>query len=134
MWCGAKSAKICWVIYHILNTNIKCDETQVNVIVTNTETTETYVDYDNIDSDDDIDENIFPCDQCEHTFESKSSLSKHVKLVNKKNEEKLLKRKCDNSNSSSRKKSKEETFSCEDCVFKTNTKNPSQSTKKTHVN
>ena len=41
-------------------------ESPVTDIVTNTETTDTYVDYDNIVSDDDIDENIFSCDHCEY--------------------------------------------------------------------
>ena len=88
----------------------------------NTEAIDTYVDYDNIDSDDDIDENIFSCNQCEHTSVNKSSLTKHVKLVHKKDEEKLLKRKRDSNSSSSSKKTKEEEYSCDDCVFTTKDK------------
>ena len=44
-------------------------------------------------------------------------------MVQKKDEEKLLKRKRDStsSNGAGKKKTKEEQFSCDDCIFKTNT-------------
>ena len=62
---------------------------------------------------------IFSCDECEEAFEDKSNITKHVKAVHKKEESKTLKRKIENSNSTTSKKSKEETFSCDECEYKT---------------
>ena len=59
--------------------------------------TDTFVDYDNLDSDDDD-------------------------IDHKKNESKLLKRKREGTNLPSRKKTKEGKYSCDECIFKTTTK------------
>ena len=42
-----------------------------------------YIDYDNLDSDDDemVDEATFSCDQCEYSSRTKSSLTRHVKTT-----------------------------------------------------
>ena len=99
-----------------------------------------------MDSDDDNDENYqhedltkkaksytFSCDECQYTSSGKSSLMKHVKTFHKKEESKLVKRKRETDNLPSRKKTKEEKFSCDECTFKTNNKKHSNNIKKTHV-
>ena len=58
-----------------------------------------YIDYDNIDSNDETDENvpknetIYSCDKCEYTSHKKCHLTKHVKSSQKNNESKILKEK-----------------------------------------
>ena len=66
-----------------------------------------YVDYDNIDSDDD--ESVFSCDQCEYYSGKKSNLTKHVRNVHKKENDNQLKRKRENNTSISPSKKTKET-------------------------
>ena len=64
-----------------------------------TKNDDNYVDYDNIDSDDDSDNEIdkkFNCDQCEYTCKMENNLTKHVKS--------------------------EHNHSCEECKFTTSNK------------
>ena len=99
----------------------------------------TYVDFDNIDSDDDeFDENtssnvidkkrksgVFSCDDCDKSFDLKSSFTRHVRTVHKndskahkKEDSKALKRKLEGNFITSSKKTKEETFSFDECEYK----------------
>ena len=81
-----------------------------------------YIDYDNVDSDDDDDikSGTFSCDECDFTSHVKSHLTKHVKTSHK-SEPKLLKRKRISEDLPNRKKTKEEKFHCDEFQFKTNT-------------
>ena len=85
---------------------------------------ETFVDHDNFDSDDDENEMTkkYSCDQCDYSSEIKGNMTKHIKNVHKKDSSKVLKRKRESNQMSSSKKTKEGTFSCDKCQFKTNTK------------
>ena len=117
------------------------DESPVNDIVNNTEAIDTYIDYDNIDSDDDIDQNILSnsceCDKCDFKTTNKMHLKLHKKLCHKKieiiNDYVTKKRKStdgsDDSISSSKKtkndlvSKKEGKFACDECNQKTHSEN-----------
>ena len=96
----------------IIESDVKNEESSKHI-------SDNFVDYDNLDSDDD---HIFSCDICNYTSNAKSSLTKHVKNVHKKDDPKLLKRKRESDDLPSRKKTKEVKFSCDECEFKTNNK------------
>ena len=92
-----------------------------------------YIDYDNVDSELDSDddeshedikkvETIFSCDICDYTSQGKNNLTKHIKMSHKNDQAGTLKRKRDSTNLPVSKKSKEDKFSCEECKFKTSTK------------
>ena len=122
--------------------NITNDESLNHEVLNNTiesiQNINNYIDYDNLDSDDDIDENTesnnheeitkkgkgrtFSCDECDHTSCDKSSLTKHVKSVHKKGESNISKRKRETDNLPSRKKTKGGKYSCDECIYKTNSK------------
>ena len=148
---SCKFGELCEFIHHDESTQ------HVNIVVTN-ETienfdTSTYVDYDNIDSDDDqsdehtktnvIDKKkesvVFSCNECDKAFHLKSILTKHVKTVHKKEKPKALKfkthsalkRKLEGNSIISSKKTKEETFSCDECEYKTKNKESLKNHKET---
>ena len=86
--------------------------------------TDNFIDHDNFDSDDDEDEitKKYSCDQCEYSSDVKGNITKHIKNIHKKDISKLLKRKRESDSIPSSKKTKEGSFSCDECEFKTNTK------------
>ena len=108
-----------------------------------------YIDYDNIDSDDETDEGItknetiFSCDECEYTSHRKFNLTKHVKTCHKNDESKSSKRKRDNGDPQSRKKTKlihkvgiklkKKKFHVMNVLLKQAAKSLSKNTKKVHV-
>ena len=64
----------------------------------------------------------YSCAQCDYSSDIKGNLTKHIKNIHTKDESKLLKRKRESDSIPSSKKTKEGSFSCDECEFKTNTK------------